>query len=579
MAPSAQQGVAPGAAQGKPQGNTAQSGKATQPIILPLPSAPSTTEQTEIGANLQKAFPLATTSASDSIQTPSTNLNATSVQPNATLQADADTTIAELNTTDASELPCAPCKSGGNSVITAQSKTAQSKTHTGKTTAEETQQTSASTSCTAPATQLWNAVVIPTISSAPVVTSADSEDRATSSASPSTMLPAANNSTATQSSGSETAVTHSAAAPTAAPPQDAVGNISAASTEVSATKTYSANIATTAVPIHTEYAATVNAHAELRNPESVDAHGDAATVADLTLPSPDVAAVQGVSAAVASAQLATTAQAAGDNSATQPVRGHRAVSAHATHSQASDAVSSSLATDDDMQTTTTQSKTVYAAKVQAHGSNAISAPHASPTVTNVQDHGLATAASSTATSSATTNGINPGSLAVHSLANAGSANSATTTGSTTQLQSSSIPDPPRMVDSGELRTEAGRSELKVSVQTSELGKVEVRAVTTHDGTTAHLTAYRADAALTLSEGRSTLEQSLRSRDVLLGSLDSQAHQQGQNPQQSSQQNPQPNSQTQVSGSTLAAVAEATVSSAESAVTGILPDHASISLRA
>ena len=83
-----------------------------------------------------------------------------------------------------------------------------------------------------------------------------------------------------------------------------------------------------------------------------------------------------------------------------------------------------------------------------------------------------------------------------------------------------------MVDSGQLQVNGSASELKISVQLPELGKVEVRAVTAQDVTTAHLTASHPDALQVLSAGRDTLEQALNSRDVILGSLDSR----GQNAQ-------------------------------------------------
>ncbi|MGC2210909.1 MAG: flagellar hook-length control protein FliK, partial [Candidatus Korobacteraceae bacterium] len=76
------------------------------------------------------------------------------------------------------------------------------------------------------------------------------------------------------------------------------------------------------------------------------------------------------------------------------------------------------------------------------------------------------------------------------------------------------------MNSGQLHATANGSELKISVQLPELGNVEVRAVTAHDVTTAHLTASHPDALQFLSNGRATLEQALNSRDVLLGSLDS-----------------------------------------------------------
>ncbi len=106
-----------------------------------------------------------------------------------------------------------------------------------------------------------------------------------------------------------------------------------------------------------------------------------------------------------------------------------------------------------------------------------------------------------------------------------------------QVQSNAIPDPPRMVDSGQLRMTPNSSELKISVQLPELGKVEVRAVTARDVTTAHLTTFRHDALPVLAADRTGLEQMLKSRDVVLGSFDS--HTQGQSAGQQRQQSFQP----------------------------------------
>jgi hypothetical protein len=80
----------------------------------------------------------------------------------------------------------------------------------------------------------------------------------------------------------------------------------------------------------------------------------------------------------------------------------------------------------------------------------------------------------------------------------------------------------QMVSTGELQLKSNSTELKVSVQLPELGKVEVRAVTAHDVTTAHVTTTRHEALQTLSSERGTLEQALRSKDVTLASWSSQS---------------------------------------------------------
>jgi len=133
-----------------------------------------------------------------------------------------------------------------------------------------------------------------------------------------------------------------------------------------------------------------------------------------------------------------------------------------------------------------------------------------------------------------------------------------------------------MVDSGQLRVSANNSELKVSVQLPDLGKIEVRAVTSHDVTTAHLTTFHRDALQVLSADRTGLEQALKSRDVILGTLDShsQRHSAGQQRQQNAQ------SWAQSSGGTSSSAAVATTSASEGAGSvGILPDYSSISVRA
>ena len=78
-----------------------------------------------------------------------------------------------------------------------------------------------------------------------------------------------------------------------------------------------------------------------------------------------------------------------------------------------------------------------------------------------------------------------------------------------------------MVDSGHLTVNRNSAELKISVQLPELGRVEVRAIAMHDTTTAHLTASTHSALQVLNSDRTGLEQTLRARDVILGSLDTQ----------------------------------------------------------
>lgn len=141
------------------------------------------------------------------------------------------------------------------------------------------------------------------------------------------------------------------------------------------------------------------------------------------------------------------------------------------------------------------------------------------------------------------------------------------------------PGPAPMVESGQLQVKGNATELKISVQLPELGKVDVRAVTVHDITTAHLTASHPDALQFLAAGRATLEQALNSRDVVLGTLDSRGqNSQHQNSQNQGQQNSP--SSTQSSGGEPSAAATATISvPAESGTAGSLPDYSSISVRA
>jgi len=149
-----------------------------------------------------------------------------------------------------------------------------------------------------------------------------------------------------------------------------------------------------------------------------------------------------------------------------------------------------------------------------------------------------------------------------------------------QVPTHTIPDPLPLVDSGQLRVTANNSELKISVQLPELGKVEVRAVTAHDVTTAHLTAFRHDALPVFAAERTGLEQALKSRDVILGSLD--AHAQNSQPQGQSagQQRQQGSASAQSSDGTASIVTPATLSATtEAGNAGFLPDYSSISVRA
>ena len=164
-----------------------------------------------------------------------------------------------------------------------------------------------------------------------------------------------------------------------------------------------------------------------------------------------------------------------------------------------------------------------------------------------------------------------------------------------QLPPNPAPEAAPMVNSGQLHATANGSELKISVQLPELGNVEVRAVTAHDVTTAHLTASHPDALQLLSNGRATLEQALNSRDVLLGSLDSRGqnsqHQHSQNQHSQHQQSqaqgqpggeqrqpsPSPSAQTS-GGAASAAAATSTSVPAESGIANPLPVYSSISVR-
>jgi hypothetical protein len=174
------------------------------------------------------------------------------------------------------------------------------------------------------------------------------------------------------------------------------------------------------------------------------------------------------------------------------------------------------------------------------------------------------------------------SMAAQSAAFAGpSPNSApASTPPPAQVPAAAIPHPPPAVDSGQLRVTASTSELKISVQLPELGKVDVRAVTAHDVTTAHLTAFRHDALPVFAAERTGLEQALKSRDVILGSLNAHAQNsqaQGQSPGQQRQQG-SPSAHS--SDGTASLVTAATISATtEASNAGFLPDYSSISVRA
>ena len=150
----------------------------------------------------------------------------------------------------------------------------------------------------------------------------------------------------------------------------------------------------------------------------------------------------------------------------------------------------------------------------------------------------------------------------------------------TPVPAAAIPHPPPVVDSGQLRVTANNSELKISVQLPELGKVEVRAVTAHDVTTAHLTAFRHDALPVFAAERTGLEQALKSRDVILGSLNAHAQNsqaQGQSP---GQQRQQASASAHSSDGAASIVTAATISATtEASNAGFLPDYSSISVRA
>ncbi|HVJ05318.1 MAG TPA: flagellar hook-length control protein FliK [Candidatus Saccharimonadales bacterium] len=151
-----------------------------------------------------------------------------------------------------------------------------------------------------------------------------------------------------------------------------------------------------------------------------------------------------------------------------------------------------------------------------------------------------------------------------------------------KIDSYPIPNPPSLVSSGQLRVTNNSSELKISIQLPELGKVDVRAITSHDVTTAHLTTSHHDALHALVADLSGLEQALRSRDVILGSLNSSttdSHAQNSHGQSAGQQRRQNSSTQPVSGASSVATTTTTSSKEEGGALGLLPEYARISVRA
>jgi hypothetical protein len=131
------------------------------------------------------------------------------------------------------------------------------------------------------------------------------------------------------------------------------------------------------------------------------------------------------------------------------------------------------------------------------------------------------------------------------------------------------------VATAQLRTSASGAELRVSVHLSELGKVEVRAVSAHNVTTAHLTASGHGALQALDSERGGLEQALKSRNVLLGSLEAETR--GDSSSQHQQQRPAP---PRSAGSDASTTTEKRATDAEAAIEGVAPltAHSGISIR-
>lgn len=149
-----------------------------------------------------------------------------------------------------------------------------------------------------------------------------------------------------------------------------------------------------------------------------------------------------------------------------------------------------------------------------------------------------------------------------------------TSSAQTPAQSATVTEPQHSLDTAQLRVHGNVSELKVSVQLPEIGKVEVRAISTHDSTTAHVTAFRHDVLPGLAAGRAVLEEALKSHDAILGSLESQTRGQanGQQEQRSS------NAPARSHNSAIPETAPDTFT-AEADYSSYLPDHTSISVRA
>ena len=152
-------------------------------------------------------------------------------------------------------------------------------------------------------------------------------------------------------------------------------------------------------------------------------------------------------------------------------------------------------------------------------------------------------------------------------------------------QPSASTTPEQLPSSGQLQVKGNSSELKINVQLPELGKIEVRAVTAQDVTTAHLTATHHEALQMLAGERGTLEQALKSRDVILGSWNSQG---GNSHAGNSQSQGQPGgeqrrqsllSSVPSSGGEPSTAAAATTSTAAEAAAGLRSDYSRLSVRA
>ncbi len=130
------------------------------------------------------------------------------------------------------------------------------------------------------------------------------------------------------------------------------------------------------------------------------------------------------------------------------------------------------------------------------------------------------------------------------------------------------------LEAAQLHTTASGTELKVSVQVPELGRVEVRAVSSANGTLAHVTTQHHDAITALSEGREGLEAALRTHDVALGSLTSQAQSQGGQQQGQAESHRGSEIYPNANGSD-----ELTANTSVDDELPVVPEYASISVRA